>query len=122
MKWILSCVCLLFCTSLFAATPSLDEVNATRAKRGLKPFILDTNLEIGACRCADARAASLCSGHTQNDFSYLPQSSVATASGCAAWTDDWGWGACCTYDNYTYAGAAWTRGRDGKRYMHLFVR
>jgi hypothetical protein len=29
---------------------------------------------------------------------------------------------CCVYENYTYAGAAWVSGRDGRRYMHLFVR
>jgi hypothetical protein len=29
---------------------------------------------------------------------------------------------CCVYDNYTYGGAAYVTGRDGKRYMHLFVR
>src|SRR5438874_293 len=28
----------------------------------------------------------------------------------------------CVYDGYTYAGAAWAAGRDGRRYMHLFVR
>ena len=61
-------------------------------------------------------------GHTSNDFTALPSGAYAAATGCAAWTPDWGWGACCTYENWTYAGAAWTTGRDGRRYMHLFVR
>ncbi len=33
-----------------------------------------------------------------------------------------GFGACCSYENWNYAGAAAVIGRDGRRYMHLFVR
>jgi len=101
---------------------ALEEVNFVRKRRGLQPFIRDALLTLAARRAAQERAASLCAGHTANDFGYLPAGGSAAAAGCAAWTPDWGWGACCTYDSYTYAGAAWVMGRDGRRYMHLFVR
>ena len=109
-------------TAAFGATDALDEVNATRARRGLSPFVRDPGLSIAAVKAADTRAVYLCAGHTTNDFSCVPAGSQATAAGCAAWSDEWGWGACCTYESWRYAGAAWTRGRDGRRYMHLFVR
>jgi hypothetical protein len=105
-----------------ASTDGLDEVNAVRAARGLRPFVRDNELTRAAAGCADFRAERLIPGHTSNDFTALPSGAYATATGCAAWTPDWGWGACCTYENWTYAGAAWTFGRDGRRYMHLFVR
>jgi hypothetical protein len=105
-----------------ASTDGLDEVNAVRAARGLRPFARDNNLTRAAAGCADYRAERLIAGHTSNDFTALPSGAYAAATGCAAWTPDWGWGACCTYENWTYAGAAWTTGRDGRRYMHLFVR
>lgn len=101
---------------------ALDEVNATRAQRGLKPFIHDPELSKAAYAAAQVRAASRNAGHTSNDFSYVPSGSSATSAGCAAWEPSWGWGSCCTYDNYTYAGAAWVMGSDGRRYMHLYVR
>jgi hypothetical protein len=101
---------------------ALDEVNATRAARGLRPFIRDDYLTMGAKNAAQYRAAHLMEGHTSNDFSALPAGGNATAAGCAAWEPSMGWGACCTYENYTYAGAAYVFGRDGRRYMHLFVR
>jgi len=101
---------------------ALDEVNAARVARGLKPFIRDDNLTAGARNVAQFRAERLCAGHTSNDFSGLPVGVTASASGCAAWPVSLGWGSCCTYENYRYAGAAWCMGRDGKRYMHLFVR
>jgi hypothetical protein len=104
------------------AVESLDEVNAVRAKRGLPPFIKDEGLTEGALKIAPYRAERLIAGHTSNDFAFLPKGVEASAAGCAAWTPDWGWGACCTYDRYKYAGAAWAMGRDGRRYMHLFVR
>lgn len=100
---------------------ALDEVNAVRAKRGLKPFIRDDGLTEGAMNVAKYRANHLIAGHTHNDFSFLPEGVSAQAAGCAAWPPDMGWGACCTYENWTYCGAAWAKGRDGKRYMHLFV-
>jgi len=115
-------ICLALTSVAYGATDALDEVNATRAQRGLKPFIRDDGLSVAAAGAADVRAASLWKGHTANDFAFVPAGTTATSSGCAAWTDDWGWGSCCTYESWTYAGAAWTRGADGKRYMHLYVR
>jgi hypothetical protein len=106
----------------WAGEEALAEVNAARAKRGLRPFIKDDRLTLGAINVADFRAERLIAGHTGNDFAGLPDDAVATAAGCAAWEPSWGWGSCCTYENYTYAGAAWAMGRDGRRYMHLFVR
>lgn len=105
-----------------AAVDALDEVNAVRAARGLRPFTRDDNLTRAAAGCADYRAVRFMTGHTGNDFTAVPSGAYASASGCAAWTPEWGWGSCCTYENWTYAGAAYTVGRDGRRYMHLFVR
>jgi len=119
---------LCFCpdTDTIVAPPSGDdalaEVNAVRAARRLPPFIKDDNLTIAAYTAAKHRARHLCSGHTSNDFACLPAGCSASAAGCAAWHPSDGWGSCCTYDSYTYAGAAWALGKDGKRYMHLFVR
>ena len=104
------------------ADDALDELNATRAKRGLRPFVRDDGLTRAAAGCADFRAARLIAGHTSNDFTAVPAGTTARAAGCAAWNPGMGWGSCCTYDNYTYAGAAYAIGRDGKRYMHVFVR
>ncbi len=101
---------------------ALNEVNATRASRGLPPYILDENLALGAQAVAEFRAARLMAGHTGNDFAALPAGTLASAGGCAAWDPGMGWGSCCTYDRYTYAGAGWAMGRDGKRYMYIFVR
>jgi hypothetical protein len=105
------------------STPdALDEVNATRAARGLRPYTRDDNLTAAAAGCAEFRAARLIEGHTSNDFAALPAGTSASASGCAAWPVGLGWGSCCTYEGYTYAGASYAMGRDGRRYMHLFVR
>jgi hypothetical protein len=106
----------------WAGADALEEVNAARAARGLRPFIKDDNLTAGAMNVADFRAARRMAGHTKNDFAGLPAGCTARAAGCAAWPPSMGWGACCTYENYRYAGAAWAMGPDGKRYMHLFVR
>lgn len=100
----------------------LDEVNAKRAARGLRPFLRDEGLTQAARACAQFRAANGLAGHTANDFAFVPTGTVATSAGCAACEANWGWMSCCTYENYTYAGAAWVTGRDGRRYMHLFVR
>ena len=59
-------------------------------------------------------------GHC-DDFAALPPGSVASAAGCAAWHPSAGWGSCCTLENHRYAGAAYSYGRDGRRYMHIFV-
>ena len=101
---------------------ALDEVNAVRAARGLPLYIRDDNLTAAAAGCAEFRAARLIAGHTANDFAALPPGTAASAAGCAAWEPAMGWGSCCTYDRYTYGGAAYAIGRDGRRYMHLFVR
>jgi hypothetical protein len=106
----------------FAGENALAEVNAARAARGLRPYVEDANLTVAASAAADYRASYRMAGHTSNDFAFLPAGCFAPAAGCAAWEPSWGWGACCTYDNYTYAGAAYTYGSDGRRYMHLFVR
>lgn len=101
---------------------ALHEVNQARASRGLRPFQHDPLLTLAARAAANFRAAMGIAGHTQNDFGFIPSGGSASAAGCAAWSLEWGWGSCCTYDSYTYAGAAWAMGRDGRRYMHLFVR
>jgi len=104
------------------AIDALHEVNTARAQRGLSPFIHDPNLTAAAMSCAQTRAAYLAAGHTANDFAALPPGVSARAAGCGALDLSWGWGTCCTYENYQYAGAAYVWGRDNKRYMHLFVR
>lgn len=99
----------------------LAEVNAKRAARGLRPFVRDDGLTAAAMACAGFRAQHRLFGHTSNDFSFL-RGARASSAGCAAYPASYGWMSCCTYENYTYAGAAWVTGADGKRYMHLFVR
>ena len=102
---------------------ALDEVNAMRTKRGLRPYLRDEGLTQGARACAAYRAANRIKGHTpQSDFSFLPSGVTASAAGCAGLTPDWGFQACAVYDNYTYCGAAWVMGSDGLRYSQLFVR
>jgi hypothetical protein len=115
-------VLLLFASAAHAGADALDEVNAARARRGLPAFQRDEALFLAASKAADFRAARHIEGHTSNDFVFVPQGGHATAAGCAAWTPDWGWGSCCTYESWRYAGAAWAMGRDGRRYMHLYVR
>lgn len=104
------------------ALDALAEVNAERQKRGLPPFKHDPLLTQAAQEAARQRASRGISGHLASDFDCLPAGAHADAAGCGALDDSWGWGTCCTYDNYTHAGAAWVRGSDGRRYMHLFVR
>lgn len=105
-----------------ARNSALDEVNNLRARMGLRPFIFDGLLTQAAEACSQFRAQRGIQGHTTNDFTFLPPGGRCTATGCAAWEPRLGWGSCCVEGNYTYAGAGWTMGRDGKRYMHLFVR
>jgi hypothetical protein len=104
------------------AGDGLDEVNAKRAARGLRPYIRDEGLTQAAFACAQHRAARRLFGHSSNDFAFVPAGTSARSAGCAAYPASHGWMSCCTYDNYTYAGAAWVTGGDGKRYMHLYVR
>ena len=121
--WILVLIASLFAAPFaVAGEDALDEVNAVRVARGLRPFVKDADLTAGAIHVADFRAQRLMAGHTSNDFGGLPAGTSARASGCAAWPADLGWGACCTYENWTHAGAAWSLGSDGRRYMHLFVK
>jgi len=100
---------------------ALDEVNEYRAKRGLPPFKHDAGLTAAAKKAAKLRATNGIAGHLYSDFACLPAGTRADAAGCGALEDSWGWGTCCMNDNYSHAGAAWQRGADGKRYMHLFV-
>jgi len=104
----------------WAGNDALAEVNAARARRGLRPYTWDAGLTAGAINAANFRAARLIAGHTSNDFSALPRGVNAPVAGCAAWEPSAGWGSCCTFENWRYAGAAWAMGRDGRRYMHLF--
>lgn len=104
------------------AGDGLDEVNAKRAARGLRPFVRDEGLSQAARACAEFRAANGLSGHTSNDFAFVPAGTSASSAGCAAYPASYGWMSCCVYENYTSAGAAYVTGRDGRRYMHLFVR
>lgn len=101
------------------AYDGLNEVNTARAQRGLRPYIRDHGLTQAATNAATERARYRIKGHTNNDFKY---STSARAAGCGAMSPSWGWRTCCTYENYTYAGAAFVIGDDGKRYMHLYVR
>lgn len=108
--------------SQVGAIEALDEVNAVRAARGLPPYAKDDGLTHGAMSAARFRADRRMDGHTPNDFGHLPAGAQATAAGCAAWSPEMGWGSCCTFENWTSAGAAYVVGQDGRRYMHLFVR
>jgi hypothetical protein len=101
---------------------ALDEVNAKRAARGLRPYLRDDGLTQAARACAAFRAAHGLFGHTANDFGFVPAGAWASAAGCAAYPAEYGWMSCCVYEGYTYAGAAYVTGADGRRYMHLFVR
>lgn len=101
---------------------ALAEVNEYRAKRGLAPFKHDAALTEAALKAAKQRASRGIHGHLpESDFTCLPAGAHADAAGCGALDDSWGWGTCCMDENYAYAGAAWIRGSDGRRYMHLFV-
>ncbi len=110
---------------------ALDEVNAWRASRGLPAFIRDEGLTIAARGAAAYRADRLMFGHCNardgiihqlGDFAFLPSGCTAAAAGCAAYPPADGWLSCCMEDMHRYGGAAFVFGRDGKRYMHLFVR
>jgi hypothetical protein len=122
VKYMSTVVLILIPSLAFAAENALAEVNAARAARGLRPFIEDANLTAGAMAAADYRATYRIAGHTFNDFAFLPAGCFCPAAGCAAWAPNSGWGSCCTYENWTYAGAAYAMGTDGRRYMHLFIR
>ena len=122
MRFLLSLLCILVATLAQAGEDALDIVNAQRAARGLRPFIRDHNLSIAALRAADFRALHRISGHTSNDFAFVTPGTSVDAAGCAAWPQSLGFGSCCLYENWTFAGAAWAIGADGRRSCHLFVR
>ena len=119
--FVLLCSVSLCCSWAQAADDGLDELNAARTARGLSPYKRDDGLTQAAKAAADFRASGLIAGHTSNDFAFVPAGSSASAAGCAAWEPSLGWGACCSYDGWSRAGAAWAMGSDGRRYMHLFV-
>src|SRR5579864_5774608 len=73
------------------ATDALDEVNTARTARGLRPFLRDEGLTLGARNVAAFRARHGIEGHTGNDFAGLPDGCRAAASGCAAWEPRLGW-------------------------------
>jgi hypothetical protein len=108
------------CASI-AGVDALDEVNRARAAKGLRPYIRDAALTQGASACADFRAARRIEGHTASDFAFLPAGAHAKVGGCGALELSWGWGTCATFENWTYAGAAYAWGSDNQRYMQLFV-
>ena len=104
------------------AADALAHVNAMRAARGLPPYMHDPYLHEAAKSCAAFRARNRIAGHTSSDFAFLPAGGSATATGCAAWPNGSGFGSCCIYDGYRYAGAATVLGADGIEYHHIFVR
>lgn len=106
------------------SSDAMDEVNAKRAQKGLRPLQKDPLLCQGAYECAKRRASRGIHGHLpESDFSCLPSGAQASVGGAGALEDSWGWET-CAYDNpqYTVGGAAWVRGRDGLRYMSFFGR
>jgi hypothetical protein len=120
MRTLLATVVLLAIASAAqAGNDALQEVNAVRARRGLPPFQRCEALSVAASKAADFRAARHIAGHTSNDFGFVPRGTSASAAGCAAWTPDFGWGSCCTYERWRYAGAAWSMGRDGRHHQAL---
>ncbi len=72
--------CGMFATTAYSANDGLDELNAYRAQRGLKPFVRDANLSAAAGAAADYRAAHLIQGHVNvnikgrnySDYDFLP--------------------------------------------------
>jgi hypothetical protein len=114
------------CAGVPGAVDGLDELNVKRARMGLYPYTRDDALTMAAARAARHRAERLMFGHEMRgagDFQFLPGGATAAAAGCAAYPDTYGWMSCEDDGRtYRYAGAAWVRGADGKRYMHLFVR
>lgn len=55
------------------AIEALDEVNALRKAKGMKPFLRDDQLTEGAKAVASYRAERLCRKHTRSDFAFSQQ-------------------------------------------------
>lgn len=105
-----------------ASVDALDEVNAVRARAGLRPFLRCDGLTQAAKSAVTWRAARHWGGHCPgSDFAHLPAGYNAGAAGCGLASHQT-WSTCCTFENWTYAGAAYAYGSNGIRYMHLFVR
>jgi hypothetical protein len=108
-----------------AINDGLDELNAKRAARGLRPYVRDDGLTAAAHACASYRATYRIFGHApgrMGDFAFLPAGVSADSAGCAAYPPEYGWLSCCMWENASHAGAAWVMGADGRRFMHVFVR
>lgn len=82
--------CPVLTASLTPSADALEEVNAKRRQRGLRPFLRDDGLVAAALNCARVRAANRIRGHTANDFAYLPSGTVAVATGAGALEPSWG--------------------------------
>lgn len=101
----------------------LEELNQQRKARGLAPYLWDKELTMAAGRASKWRAERLQFGHAPSDFAFLTPGVSADAAGCAAYAPSYGFMACACYEaGQYYAGAAYTLGKDGKRYCHLFIR
>lgn len=106
---------------------AFEEVNAHRARRGLRPFVWDDGLARAAEKCAAYRAQTFQHGHV-NDFAFLDPGVECAATGAEAGGQSYnapgtpGWFTCCTEDGYTFAGAGSATDANGQRYMSLFVR
>lgn len=111
------------------AGDALDQVNAKRARLGLRPFIRDEGLTQGAVACAKFRAAHHHHGHWMvggGDFSFLPPGVQMAAGGAEApgwWNHDPAWLTCCDDESqWTYAGAGVAQDETGAYYQSLFVK
>ncbi len=100
---------------------AIKAINGARAQRGLRPYVRDDDLTKGAIRVTAHRAARRMFGHAENDFNFL-EGCTAACAGCAANEPTWGFMACAVYENWTYCGAAWVLGGDGRLYCHAFYR
>lgn len=103
----------------------LADVNAQRARRGLRPYLRDEGLTQGALACATYRARNRIAGHVSGgmgDFQFLPPGAHATTGGCAAWPRSMPFGACGLFDGHKFAGAATVIGADGLAYHQIFYR
>ncbi len=118
---VVTCLALLLGAAFARADDAIDAANAARAQRGLPAFVRDDGLTAAAEAAASYRASYGITGHTGNDFQFLPAGASAPCAGCAAWPDGMGFGSCALYESWTYAGAATVRGRNGLLFHHLFV-